>query len=57
MTDWSDLAVARHILQSFRTWAVVGASSNPGRASHNVMRLNRCPAIDGPSMLGPDDGD
>lgn len=38
MTDWSDPAVARRILRSFRTWAVVGCSSDPRRASHGVSR-------------------
>lgn len=35
---WSDPRVARRILESFRTWAVVGCSSNPARASHGVSR-------------------
>ena len=35
---WSDPRVARRILESFRTWAVVGCSSNPSRASHGVSR-------------------
>jgi len=42
MTDladrWSDPAIAEHILRSFRTWAVVGCSSHPWRASHGVSR-------------------
>jgi hypothetical protein len=38
MTDWSDRQVARRILRSFRTWAVVGCSSNPSRPSHGVSR-------------------
>lgn len=35
---WSDPAVARRILRSFRTWAVVGCSSDPRRASYGVSR-------------------
>lgn len=35
---WSDPKVAERILRSFRTWAVVGCSSNPRRASHGVSR-------------------
>ncbi|HET7685327.1 MAG TPA: CoA-binding protein [Candidatus Limnocylindria bacterium] len=38
MTDWSDPAVAERILRSFRTWAVVGCSSDPRRPSHGVSR-------------------
>ena len=36
--DWSDPAVAERILRSFSTWAVVGCSSRPWRASHGVSR-------------------
>jgi predicted CoA-binding protein len=35
---WSDPAVAKAILRSFRGWAVVGCSSDPRRASHGVSR-------------------
>ncbi len=35
---WSDPAVAEEILRTFRTWAVVGCSSRPWRASHGVSR-------------------
>jgi predicted CoA-binding protein len=35
---WSDPAVAERILSSFQTWAVVGCSSRPWRASHGVSR-------------------
>lgn len=35
---WSDPKVAERILTSYRRWAVVGCSSNPGRASHGVSR-------------------
>lgn len=35
---WSDPRVAHRILRSFRTWAVVGCSSNPARPSHGVSR-------------------
>jgi uncharacterized protein len=35
---WSDPKVAERILRSFRTWAVVGCSSNPKRPSHGVAR-------------------
>ena len=38
MTDWSDPRVAEHILRSFRSWAIVGCSSNPSRASFRVSR-------------------
>ncbi len=37
-TNWSDPAVAEHILRTFGTWAVVGCSSRPWRASHGVSR-------------------
>ena len=36
--NWSDPEVAERILRSFRTWAVVGCSSRPWRASHGVSR-------------------
>ena len=36
--DSSDPKVAEHILRSYRTWAVVGCSSHPWRASHGVSR-------------------
>lgn len=36
--DWSDPEIAERILRSFRTWAVVGCSSRPWRASHGVSR-------------------
>ncbi|HET8776603.1 MAG TPA: CoA-binding protein [Candidatus Limnocylindria bacterium] len=36
--DWSDPEVAERILRSFGTWAVVGCSSRPWRASHGVSR-------------------
>ncbi|MGI8658466.1 MAG: CoA-binding protein [Candidatus Limnocylindria bacterium] len=36
--NWSDPAVAERILRSFRTWAVIGCSSRPWRASHGVSR-------------------
>ena len=36
--DWSDPAVAESILRSFSSWAVVGCSSRPWRASHGVSR-------------------
>jgi len=36
--SWSDPAVARRILTEFHVWAVVGASPDPTRASHGVMR-------------------
>ena len=35
---WSDPAVAERILRSFTTWAVVGCSSRPWRASFGVSR-------------------
>jgi uncharacterized protein len=35
---WSDPKVAERILRSYRTWAVVGCSSNPARPSHGVSR-------------------
>lgn len=37
MDPWSDPRVAERILRTFRTWAVVGASSDPGRPSSGVM--------------------
>jgi predicted CoA-binding protein len=36
--DWSDPEVAERILRSFTTWAVVGCSSRPWRASHGMSR-------------------
>jgi predicted CoA-binding protein len=36
--DWSDPDVAERILRSYRTWAVVGCSSRPWRASFGVSR-------------------
>ena len=36
--DWSDPEIAECILRSFTTWAVVGCSSRPWRASHGVSR-------------------
>lgn len=36
--NWSDPVVAERILRSYRTWAVVGCSSRPWRASHGVSR-------------------
>ena len=36
--NWSDPAVAERILRTYRTWAVVGCSSKPWRASHGVSR-------------------
>lgn len=39
VTDpWSDSRVAERILRSYRTWAVVGCSSNPKRPSFGVSR-------------------
>jgi hypothetical protein len=35
---WSDPKTAERILRSYRTWAVVGCSSNPTRASYGVSR-------------------
>lgn len=35
---WSDPGIAERILRSYRTWAVVGCSSDPTRASHGVAR-------------------
>lgn len=35
---WSDPEVAERILRSFTTWAVVGCSSRPWRASFGVSR-------------------
>ncbi|MGH2357655.1 MAG: CoA-binding protein [Candidatus Limnocylindria bacterium] len=37
--DWSDTAVAEHILRGFGVWAVIGCSSNPMRPSHGVSRF------------------
>jgi predicted CoA-binding protein len=38
MREWSDPRVAERILREFHTWAVVGASPDPARASHGVSR-------------------
>jgi predicted CoA-binding protein len=38
MDPWSDPRLAERILRSFRTWAVVGASSDPSRPSFGVTR-------------------
>jgi predicted CoA-binding protein len=38
VAGWSDLAVARRILDQYRVWAVVGCSPDPWRASHGVSR-------------------
>jgi uncharacterized protein len=35
---WSDPTVAERILRTYRTWAVVGCSSRPWRASFGVSR-------------------
>jgi predicted CoA-binding protein len=35
---WSDPKVAERVLRTYRVWAVVGCSSDPGRASHGVSR-------------------
>ena len=35
---WSDPTVAERILRSYRSWAVVGCSSDPSRPSHGVSR-------------------
>ena len=36
--DWRDPTVAEHILRTYRTWAVVGCSTHPWRASFGVSR-------------------
>lgn len=36
---WSDPEIAEQILRSYRTWAVVGLSSRPWRASFGVSRF------------------
>jgi uncharacterized protein len=36
--DWRDPQAAEHILRTYRSWAVVGCSSRPWRASHGVSR-------------------
>jgi predicted CoA-binding protein len=36
--DWRDPKVAEHILRTYRTWAVVGCSTHPWRASFGVSR-------------------
>ena len=38
MTDWRDPQVAERILRTYRSWAVVGCSSRPWRASFGVSR-------------------
>jgi uncharacterized protein len=35
----ADIDTARTILTTFRSWAVVGCSPNPGRPSHGVARF------------------
>ena len=35
---WSDPKVAERILRSYRSWAVIGCSSDPSRPSHGVSR-------------------
>jgi predicted CoA-binding protein len=36
---WNDFEAARHILTSYKTFAVVGCSSDPMRPSHGVSRF------------------
>ena len=36
--DWREPKVAEHILRTYRTWAVVGCSTHPWRASFGVSR-------------------
>ena len=36
MKEWSDPQVAKKILESYKTFAIVGCSSNPARASNSV---------------------
>lgn len=36
---FDDPATSERVLRSFRTWAVVGCSSNPARPSHGVSRV------------------
>ena len=38
MNRWKDPAVAHKILTSYKTFAVVGCSADPGRASNSVSR-------------------
>lgn len=35
---WSDPKIAERILRTYRTWAIVGCSSDPTRPSHGVSR-------------------
>ena len=35
---WSDPMIAERILRTYRTWAVVGCSSDPSRPSYGVSR-------------------
>ncbi|MDQ4146070.1 MAG: CoA-binding protein [Actinomycetota bacterium] len=39
MSAWNDPAVAEKMLRNYRTWAVVGCSDDPHRASHGVARF------------------
>lgn len=36
MDNWSDPQVAADILTTYKSWAVVGCSNDPGRPSHDV---------------------
>ena len=39
MTNWSDPDVARKILESYKTFAIVGCSANPSRPSNSVANF------------------
>ena len=39
MNDFSDPAVAKKILESYKTFAIVGCSANPSRASNSVANF------------------
>ncbi|MGD8375757.1 MAG: CoA-binding protein [Acidobacteriota bacterium] len=39
MSDWFDAGTARQILETFRSFAVVGCSPSPARPSHGVARF------------------
>ena len=39
MNEWSDPAVAKKILETYKTFAIVGCSADPGRPSNSVANF------------------